>query len=131
MRNLVVASDGGEGADRCVRLADEMALAAGGAVVLVSVLPGSRVGRGLEPREAGRRRREEEDRAKEVLLRQVTRTVPGAPIDIIALFGDVASDTILIATNLGADAVLIPSTDPAVADLVASSPIPVLVVPAP
>jgi hypothetical protein len=128
VRNLVVSSNGGVHTDRCVRIAAQLASDAG-AVVLISVLPGSLIAKGLSPDEAGRRRRAAEDEATAALAAQLERVAPGVEASAIALFGDVVFDTLLLAGNLGADAVAMTSDDPALGDMIARSPIPVVAVP--
>lgn len=123
-----MTSDASPPADPCVRLAAEMAARTDGAMVVLSVLSGS-IARGVPPLEAGRRRRAAEDAAKSALAEQLARTAPEAPADVIALFGDVAVDTLLLARNLHADVVVVPATSPGLEELIRTSPIPVLVVP--
>jgi hypothetical protein len=48
----------------------------------------------------------------------------------VALFGDEVDDTLLLTDNLGADAVVIGRSSPAVERLLAESRVPVLVIPA-
>ena len=47
----------------------------------------------------------------------------------IALFGDVVSDTLLVVENLGSDGIVMGVGDPDLEEMLAVSPVPVLVVP--
>lgn len=102
---------------------------ADGSVVLIAVLPGSLVDRNLAPAERGRVRRAAEDNAADSLRAQAARTGLTDQCHVIALFGDVVSDTLLVAANLPADAVVMAADDPAVDQMVAAAEIPVTVVP--
>lgn len=106
MRHLVVPSDGSTGCDRVVAAAARHA-GDDGALALLTVLPGSLVDRSLPPHERGRVRRREEDEATARLRAQVDRLGLRCTVRIVALFGDDADDTVLLATNLGADAVVV------------------------
>lgn len=128
VQHLVVPTAGGPDADQVVDWAARVA-GAHGTLVLISVLPGSLVEKSLDPAERGRRRREEENRAKRELADQIARMAPTPDCHVIALFGDVVSDTLLLARNLGADAVVMASTDPHLSALLGESPLPVVVVP--
>ncbi|MEX2424660.1 MAG: hypothetical protein WD990_11850, partial [Acidimicrobiia bacterium] len=129
MRHLVIPSDGGSGADHALSVASD-AVGPHGTLILISVLPGSLVERHLSPPERGRRRRVEENRAKAALFAQVARSGLQAECHVIALFGVVVSDTLLIVGNLGADGIVMDAGDPDLQEMLAASPVPVLVVPA-
>lgn len=126
MPNLVVPSNGGSETDHVMRTASDFA-GEDGTVVAISVLAGSFVDKGLPPPEAGRRRRAAEDEAERKLLVQAAR----ARVDcrVIALFGHVVFDTLLLACNLDADAVVMAMDDPELARMLEQSPIPVVAVP--
>ena len=100
-----------------------------GTVVIVSVLAGSMVDRALPPAERGRTRRQAENQAKAAVAAQIARVAPLGACHVIALFGDVVSDTLLLATNLGADAVVMDGDDPSLSGMLASSPVPLVVLP--
>ena len=128
MRNLVVCSNGDESTDDSVRLA--AAIAAGeGSVVAVSVLSGSLIDKSLPPAEAGRLRREAENEAKERLASQAERAAGDVDFHAVALFGDVVSDTLLVARNLGADGVVMSADSPDLEELITECPVPVVVIP--
>lgn len=97
--------------------------------MLIAVLPGSLVDGSFEPVERGRRRREEENRAKAALGAQIERIRPVTGCHVVVLFGDVVSDTVLLARNLGADAVWMAADAPDLIGMLADSPIPVVGVP--
>jgi nucleotide-binding universal stress UspA family protein len=128
VRHLVVLSDGGSGADHILSHAARTA-GEQGTLVLVSVLPGSLVSRRLSPPERGRRRREEENRRTRSVAAQIARVAPEANCHVIALFGEVVSDTLLVVGNLGADGIVMGGADPDLDAMLAASPVPVLVVP--
>ena len=128
MPNIVTPTDLTEASDAHLRHALEAADGDGGAVVVVVVLPGSLVGKGLAPGEAGRVRRHHEDRAVEAARAQVARLGGGARCEVVALFGDVAFDTLLVAENLGADAVVARAGDPATEEMERTASIPVVAV---
>jgi nucleotide-binding universal stress UspA family protein len=129
MRHLVAVSDGSPATDACVRRALDRASAAGGAVVVVAVLPGSLIDRRLTPPEAGKRRREAENAARSAIANQLARVAPDVEADVVALFGDVVSDTLLLAQNLGADGVVMPGDHPDIERMIEHSPLEVLAVP--
>lgn len=104
-------------------------LDADGSVVLIAILPGSLVDRSLGPAERGRVRRTAEDDAAGALRDQVARIGLADRCHVIALFGDVVCDTLLLAANLGAEAVVMAADDPDVDQMVTSAEIPVAVVP--
>ena len=126
MRNLVAPTDLTPASDahlsRALRLAGE----AGGAVVVVAVLSGSLVDKGLDPEDAGRERRRQEDRAVAAARDQVARLGVDVDCEVLALFGDVAFDTLLVARNLGADGIVVAAGHPATDELRRTSPIPVI-----
>lgn len=105
-----------------------MAAEGGGTVVVVAVLPGSLVDPGLPPEEAGRIRRHHEERAVAEARAQVRGVGPPVSFEVIAVFGDVAFDTLLVAENLGADAIVAGAADPATVEMSVQSSIPVVVV---
>jgi nucleotide-binding universal stress UspA family protein len=128
VRNLVVCSNGDESTDDPVRLAAALA-AVDGSVVAVSVLSGSLVDKSLPPSEAGRLRRGAENEAKERLASQADRAAGDADFHAVALFGDVVSDTLLVARNLGADGVVMSADSPDLKRMISECPVPVVVVP--
>lgn len=121
MRHLVVPTDGSAATDPVV------ADAAGrvgpdGALALICVLPGSLVDRSLAPAERGRVRRRAENDATARLREQVQRLDLRCAVRIISLFGDDVEDTVLLATNLGVDAVVVGADSPLV-DALAGTPV--------
>ena len=124
----MVCSNGDETTDESVRLA--AALAAGdGSVVAVAVLSGSLVDKSLPPAEAGRVRRAAENETKTSLASQGGRAAGEVDFHAVVVFGDVVSDTLLVARNLGADGVVISADSPYLEALIAQCPVPVVVVP--
>lgn len=99
-----------------------------GVVVVVAVLSGSLVDRALDPGEAGRVRRHHEDQAVEEARAQMARLGMDARFEVVALFGDVAFDTLLLAQNLGADAVVARAGDPATDEMERTASIPVIAI---
>ena len=97
--------------------------------MLVSVLPGSLIDRRLSPPERGRRRRDEENRRTRSVAAQIARVAPDSNCHVVALFGEVVPDTLLVVGNLGADAIVMGADDPDLEELRAASPVPVLVAP--
>lgn len=128
MARFVVLTDGSADDDRHVT---EAVARAGrdGAVVLIAVLPGSLVAGVDPPRERGRRRRELEDEAVRLLRDQLVRIGATCEAAVVALFGDPVDDTMLLATNLGADAVFVRSDAPSQGRLRRESATPVVAVP--
>ena len=124
----MIPSDGGSGSDHILRAAVDTA-GPEGTLVLISVLSGSLIDRRLSPPERGRRRRDEENRTTQSVAAQIARVAPEANCHVIALFGEVVSDTLLVVGNLGADGVVLGSGDPVLNEMLAVSPVPVLVVP--
>jgi nucleotide-binding universal stress UspA family protein len=129
MRNLVVHSDLTPVSDSWVAAALRIAAEAEGEVAVIGVLPGSLIDKTAAPAEAGRRRRAEENRARSEIEAQLARLEPAVPCHGIAVFGDVAFDTLLLARNLGADAVVVPSTGADTAEFLRTSTVPVIAVP--
>lgn len=124
----MVCANGDETTDESVRLA--VAIAAGdGSVVVVSVLSGSLVDKSLPPSEAGRVRRAAENEAKARLAAQTVRAVGEVDIHVIVVFGDVVSDTLLVARNLWADGLVISADSPDLEAMITQCPVPVVVVP--
>lgn len=74
-------------------------------------------------------RRQAENEAKAAVAAQIARVAPLGRCHVVALFGDVVSDTVLLATNLGADAVVMDGDDPSLSGMLASSPVPIVVLP--
>lgn len=128
LRHLVIPTDGEADTDHVLSFATQTA-GARGALVLISVLPGSLVDRQLSPPERGRRRRHEENRRAQAVAAQIARVAPEANCHFIALFGEVVSDTLLVVENLGADGIVLRSGDPDLTEMLDVSPVPVLVVP--
>ncbi len=128
MRNLVVCSNGDETTDESVRLAASFA-AGDGTVVAVLVLSGSLVDKALPPSEAGRVRRAAENEAKGRLASQAVRAAGEVDLHAVVVFGDVVSDTLLVARNLGADGVVISADSPDLEAMIIQCPVPVVVVP--
>jgi nucleotide-binding universal stress UspA family protein len=130
MRHLVVCSDGTAEADPAVegaaRIADTH-----GTLVLICVLSGSLIDRSLPPALRGRERRAAVDAATRRLRDQAARLDVACEVHSVALFGDEVDDTLLLTDNLGADAVVIGRSSPAVVRLLAESHVPVLVIPDP
>lgn len=125
----MIPSDGRPDADHVLEAAART-VGSDGVLVVVSVLSGSLIESNLVPAGRGRRRREEENRAKSALTAQIERTRPGAACHVMALFGDVVVDTLLLSRNLGADAIWMSADHPELSSMVSVSPIPVVVVPA-
>jgi nucleotide-binding universal stress UspA family protein len=128
MRHLVVCSDGTTEADPAVEGAARIA-DAHGTLVLICVLPGSLIDRSLPPAQRGRERRAAVDAATRRLRDQAARLDVACEVHSVALFGDEVDDTLLLTDNLGADAVVIGRSSPAVERLLAESRVPVLVIP--
>jgi nucleotide-binding universal stress UspA family protein len=128
VRHLVIPSDGGSGADHVLSFAAHTA-GVEGTLVLISVLPGSLIDRRLSPPERGRRRRDEENRRTRSVAAQIARVAPQSNCHVVALFGEVVPDTLLVVENLGADGVVMGAADPDLDEMLAVSPVPVLVVP--
>lgn len=61
---------------------------------------------------------------------QIARVAPDGDCHAIALFGEVVSDTLLVVGNLGADGIVMGAGDPDLEEMLAVSPVAVLVVPA-
>lgn len=74
-------------------------------------------------------RRQAENEAKAAVASQIARVAPLGACHVIALFGDVVDDTLLLATNLGADAVVMDGDDPFLTGMLANSSLPVVVLP--
>lgn len=128
MAHVVVLTDGSESDDRLVAEAGAQA-GPYGAVVALAVLPGSLVS-GIHPPSArGRARREHENAATRRLSAQLGRVRIECEARTLALFGDAVDDTLLLATNLGADVVVVRADSPTVERLRQQSPTPVLEVP--
>lgn len=128
MSRFVVLADGSSDDDLYV--AEAVARAGpDGAVVLIAVLPGSLVAGVDPPRERGRRRRELEDEAVRLLRDQLVRIGATCEAAVVALFGDPVDDTLLLANNLGADAVVVRSDAPSLGRLRSESMTPVVAVP--
>lgn len=123
----MVPTSGGTDSDDVVLPAAKL-VDADGFVVLIAVLPGSLVDRNLAPADRGRVRRAAENDAADALRQQAARTGLTERCRVIALFGDVVSDTQLLAANLRADAIVMAADDPHVDQMAASSEIPVTVV---
>lgn len=128
MRHFVVPFDDCPPTARAVRLAVDLA-GAEGTVVLIWVLSGSMVDKGLAPGERGRVRRSAENEARAKATVHLAELALGADCHVVALFGDVVSDTLLLAANLGADAIVMAAEDPGVSAMLAESEIPVVVAP--
>lgn len=128
MRHFVVPFDDTPPTRSALRLAVDLA-GAEGTIVLIWVLPGSMIDKGLAPGERGRVRRFAENDARSKTAAYLAQTEPGVDCHVVALFGDVVSDTLLLANNLGADAVVMAAGDPAVSGMLAESQIPVVVAP--
>src|SRR5690606_1559309 len=79
--------------------------------------------------ERGRRRRDEENKAKQALADQIARTAPSPECHVLALFGEVVSDTLLLARNLGADAVAMAGRAPDLPAMLRAAPRPGLLRP--
>lgn len=97
--------------------------------MLISVLSGSMVGKSLAPGQRGQVRRSAENEARAKATVHLAELAPGADCHVVALFGDVVSDTLLLAANLGADAIVMAAEDPAMSAMLAESEIPVVVAP--
>lgn len=128
MRHFVVPFDDTPSTLRALRLAVDLAGPAG-TIVLISVLPGSMVGKSLAPGERGQVRRSAENEARAKAAVHLARLAPGTECHVIVLFGDLVSDTLLLARNLGADAVVMAAEDPAVPAMLTESEIPVVLAP--
>ncbi|MEX2655281.1 MAG: universal stress protein [Acidimicrobiia bacterium] len=128
MRHFVVPFDDSPSTQRALRLAVDLA-GSEGTVVLIWVLPGSMVDKGLSPGERGRVRRDAENGARARAAARLAELAPGADCHVVVLFGDVVSDTLLLAANLGVDAIVMAAEDPAVSAMIAESEIPVVVAP--
>lgn len=124
MQHAVVVSDGSESHDEVVAEAATL-VGPTGALAVITVLSGSLVARITPPADRGRRRRELEDEASYRLQRQLARVGVTCEARAVALFGDVVDDALLLATNLGVDAVVIASTSPHLERLRESAPMPV------
>lgn len=128
MPHLVVLTDGSADDDGLVAEASRKA-GDDGAVVLIAVLPGLLVAGISPPRERGRRRRELEDEAARLLRDQLVRIGATCEAGVVALFGDPVDDTLLLANNLGADAVVVRSDFPCLDRMRGESMAPVVAVP--
>lgn len=128
MRHFVVPFDDTPPTQSALRLAVDLA-GAGGTIVLIWVLSGSMIDKSLAPGERGLVRRSAENDARAKAAAHLAQTAPGPDCHVVALFGDVVSDTLLLAGNLGADAVVMAAGDPAVPGMLAESGIPVVVAP--
>ena len=74
-------------------------------------------------------RRQAENAAQAAVASQIARIAPLGACHVVALFGDVVDDTLLLATNIGADAVVMDGDDPSLTAMLASAPLPVVVLP--
>lgn len=128
MAHFVVLTDGSADDDRLVAEASRRA-GAEGAIVLISVLAGSLVAGVTPPAARGQRRRELENDATRRLRDQLVRLEVDCEAHTVALFGDSVHDTLLLANNLRADAVIVRSDSPSLDGLRGKSPIPVVTVP--
>ena len=126
---MVVTTDLTGGCDEAVSFACHLAEEGGGSVVVVVVLSGRLVDGVLAAGERGRVRRQREDEAEVAAREQVVRVGASIPAHVVSLFGDVASDTLLVAHNLAADAVVVGAGHPATAEIIRAAEIPVIVVP--
>lgn len=98
-------------------------------MVVVLVLSGSLVEKSLPPADAGLVRRAAENEARARLASQAVRAAGEVDVHAIVLFGDVVSDTLLVARNLEADGVVISAESPDLEAMIAQCPFPVVVVP--
>lgn len=128
MAHFVVLTDGSVADEGLVAEASRRA-GRGGAVVLISVLAGSLVSGMTPPAVRGRRRRELENEAAQRLRDLLLRLEVDCEAQTVALFGDPVEDTLLLANNLGADAVIVRTDSPSLGGLRQMSSIPVLTVP--
>jgi hypothetical protein len=123
--HVVVVSDGSPNTDACV--GEAAARASEGHLVVIRVLPGSLVAKASSPAEAGRLRRQAEDAARADVRAQLQRVAPGVAARLVVVFGDVVTDTVLVARNLDVDAIAVDADDPSRREMIERSPIPVLV----
>lgn len=114
MTYFVVLTDGSAEDDDVVAEASRRA-GDDGAVVLISVLPGSLVSGA--PAARGRRRRELENEATRRLRGQLDRLDVDCEAETVALFGDPVHDALLLADNLGAVAVVVRADSPSLGGL--------------
>lgn len=128
MQRIVVLTDGSADDDDHVAAATEMA-GSDGAIVLISVLAGALVSGVSPPAARGRRRRELENEATRRLRDQILRVNVDCEARVIAVFGDPVDDTLLLAVNLGADAVVVRPDSPRLDALRREATIPVLPLP--
>lgn len=131
MRHVAVTTDLSTATDPVVGFAAGLADVDGGRLVIIAVLPGSTIDGALPPLERGRARRREEDRAESSARAQVDRMDVQVPVRVVSLFGDPASDTLLVAHNMRVDALVVPADHPALVEIIETSEVPVVTVPAP